>query len=118
MPERVFQNSSYLNAKSTTRTNTRVKDVSCISGMCPLCVKECPFICEISLSAFRGREALYPAPEQFGASTAGALKDYGLDWSHFNILSALVGAKGIKADSDIAIFPNVDITSEVAGITL
>ena len=118
MPERVFQNSSYLNAKSTTRTDTRVEDVSCISGMCPLCVKECPFLCEVSLSAFRGREALYPVPEQFGASTAGALKDYGLDWSHFNILSALVGAKGIESDSDVAIFPNVDVTSEVAGIPL
>ena len=118
MPERVSQNSSYLNSKSTTKTNTRVKDVSCTSGMCPLCVKECPFLCEISLSAFRGREALYPVPEEFGASTAGALKDYGLDWSHFNILSALIGAEGIEADPDVAIFPNVDITSEVAGIPL
>ena len=118
MPRRVLQNSSYLNAKSTTRTITRVEDVSCTSGMCPLCVRECPFLCEISLSAFRGREALYPVPEQFGASTASALKDYGLDWSHFNILAALVGAKGVEADSDMAIFPNVDVRSEVAGIPL
>jgi len=118
MPRRVLQNSSYLNAKSTTRTVTRVEDVSSTSGMCPLCIRECPFLCEISLSAFRGREALYPVPEQFGASTASALKDYGLDWSHFNILSALMGAKGIEANSDVAIFPNVDVRSEVAGIPL
>ena len=52
-------------------------------------------------------------PEQFEASTASALKDYGLNWSYFNILSALVGAKGIKADSDVAIFPNVDVRSEL-----
>jgi len=111
-------NSSYLNGKSTTGTHTRVRDVSCTSGMCPICIRECPFLCEISLSAFRGREALYPEPEQYGFSTAGALKDFGLDWSHFNILSAFLGAKGIDADSDVAIFPNVDVASRVAGIPL
>ncbi|MEM2851525.1 MAG: FMN-binding glutamate synthase family protein, partial [Candidatus Bathyarchaeia archaeon] len=70
------------------------------------------------MSAFRGREALYPEPVQYGFSTAAALKDLGLDWSHFNILSSLIGAEGIEPDSDVAIFPNVDITSEVAGIRL
>ena len=118
MPERVFRNSSYLNGKSTTGTNTRVRDVSCTSGMCPICIRDCPILCEVSLSAFRGREALYPEPRQFGFSTAGALKDFGLDWSHFNILSALLGAQGVEADPDIAFFQNVDITSEVAGIPL
>jgi len=118
MPERVYMNSAYLNGKSTTGTNTRVRDVSCISGMCPICVRECPFLCEISLSAFRGREALYPEPKQFGFSTAGALKDFGLDWSHFNILSSLLGAKGVEADPDVALFSNVDLTSEVAGVKL
>jgi hypothetical protein len=85
MTERVHKNSSYLNGKSTTGTQTRVKDTSPTSGMCPICIRDCPFLCEISLSAFRGREALYPEPVQFGYSTAGALKDFGLDWSHFNI---------------------------------
>ncbi|MCW4027542.1 MAG: FMN-binding glutamate synthase family protein, partial [Candidatus Bathyarchaeota archaeon] len=118
MPERVFWNSSYLNSKTTTGTNTRVRDVSCTSGMCPMCIRDCPVLCEISLSAFRGREALYPEPRQYGFSTAGALKDFGLDWSHFNILSALLGAEGVEADSDIAFFQNVDITSEIAGIPL
>ena len=118
MPERVLQNSSYLNSKSTTGTNTRVKDVSPTSGMCPICIRECPFLCEISLSAFRGREALYPQPEYFGNSTAGAVKDYGLDWSHFNILSSLFGAEGIEADPDLALFPNVDVSSEVAGVPI
>jgi hypothetical protein len=118
MPERVFWNSSYLNSKTTTGTNTRVRDVSCTSGMCPMCIRDCPVLCEISLSAFRGREALYPEPRQYGFSTAGALKDFGLDWSHFNILSALLGAEGVEADSDMAFFQNADITSEVAGIPL
>jgi glutamate synthase domain-containing protein 2 len=86
--------------------------------MCPICIKECPFLCEIGLSAFRGREVLYPVPKQFGLSTAASLKNYGLDWSDLNILSALRGASGIKADSDVATFPNVNIESELGGIPL
>jgi isopentenyl diphosphate isomerase/L-lactate dehydrogenase-like FMN-dependent dehydrogenase len=86
--------------------------------MCPLCIRECPFICEIALSAFRGREALYPVPAQFGRSTAAALKNFGLDWSHFNIHSCLQGAEGIEADPDVAIFPNVDVETSVGGIPL
>ena len=118
MPEQVNKNSSYLNAMSTTKTETRVKDVSPTSGACPICVRECPFLCEVSLAAFRGREALYPEPERFGYSTAGALKDFGLDWSHFNIHSGLLGAEGIEADSDVAIFPNVSVETTVGGIRL
>jgi hypothetical protein len=116
--ERVHRNSSYLNGKSTAGTATRVKDTSCTSGMCPICIRECATICEISLSAFRGREALYPEPTYFGLSTAGALKDFGLDWSHFNIHAGLIGAEGIEADSDVAIFPNVNVETSVGGIPL
>lgn len=92
--------------------------MSCTSGMCPLCIRECPFLCEVALSAFRGREALYPMPIRFGESSAGALKDFGLDWSHFNILSGLRGAEGIAPDPDVAIFTNVDVETSVGGIPL
>ncbi|MEM3381052.1 MAG: glutamate synthase-related protein [Candidatus Bathyarchaeia archaeon] len=118
MVERVHRNSAYLNGKSTSGTTTRVRDTSCTSGMCPICIEECPVLCEISMAAFRGREALYPDPQQFGRSTASALKDFGLDWSHFNIQSSLIGAEGVEADSDIAVFPNVDIETNVGGIRL
>jgi len=118
MPNPVQKNSSYLNSMSTTGTRTRVEDTCPSSGMCPLCIRDCPFLCEISLSAFRGREALYPDPSMFGKSTAGSLKDYGLDWSHFNIKARLLGAEGIEANSDIALFPNVDVGTSVAGIPL
>jgi len=118
MNERVFTNSSYLNGKSTTGTTTRVSDTSCMSGMCPICIRECPFICEISLSAFRGREALYPIPAQFGKSTQGGLKDTGLDWSHFNIQNSLLGAEGIEPNSEVAIFPNAKIETTVGGIPI
>jgi len=118
MSERVTKNSAYLNGKTTSGTTTRVKDVSPTSGMCPLCIRDCPILCEISLSAFRGREALYPEPVQFGASTAGALKDFRLDWSDFNIHASLFGAEGIEPNSDIALFENVDVSTKVAGIPL
>lgn len=118
MPERVNRNSAYLNGKSTTGTQTRVRDTSPTSGMCPICIRDCPFLCEISLSAFRGREALYPEPLQFGYSTAGALKDFGLDWSHLNIQANLFEVHGIEADSDVALFHNADVSTEVAGIPL
>lgn len=118
LSERVHKNSSYLNGKSTVGTMTRVKDTSTVSGMCPICIHDCPVLCEISLSAFRGREALYPEPAQFGTSTAAALKDYGLDWSHFNIQAGLLEAQGIQESSDVAIFPNVNLETNIGGIPL
>jgi glutamate synthase domain-containing protein 2 len=118
MSERTHKNSSYLNGKSTVGTTTRVKDTSTVSGMCPICIRDCPVLCEISLSTFRGREALYPEPAQFGTSTAGALKDFRLDWSHFNIQAGLFEAKGIEENSEVAIFPNVNTETCVGGIQL
>lgn len=111
-------NSSYLNSKPTNWTRLRVETPSAVSGMCPLCIEDCPFICEIALSAFRGREALYPAPFKFGMSTAGAIKDYGLDWSHFNFHCELRGAEGIEPDPDKMLFPNVDLETSVGGLRL
>ena len=118
MPKRVLRNSAYLNSKSTTGTNTRVEDVSSLSGMCPLCIRNCPVLCEISLSTFRGREALYPEPIQYGFSTASALKDFGLDWSHFNIQSRLFEIYGVEADPDKAFFENVQTDTVIGGVPL
>jgi hypothetical protein len=118
MSVRVQKNSSYLNGKSTTGTTTRVKDTSSVSGMCPICIHDCPILCEISLSAFRGREALYPEPVQFGASTAASLKDWRLDWSHFNIQGSVFKVEGVEEDPDVAIFQNVNTETTVGGISL
>ncbi len=118
MTERVQKNSSYLNGKSTVGTATRVKDTSTVSGMCPICIHDCPIMCEISLSAFRGREALYPEPTQYGTSTAGSLKNYDLDWSHFNIQASVFDVHGIKESSEVAIFPNVNTETTIGGVPL
>ena len=87
----VVMTKSWLNAKSTTGTRTRVTDVSPFSGMCPICIKECPVLCEISKSAFRGREVLYPSPEYFGESTAAANKEAKNNWDGLAIGAAISG---------------------------
>jgi glutamate synthase domain-containing protein 2 len=81
-----------------------------MSGLCTDCLDGCKGGCEIWLASFRGRETLYPGP--FGEITAGADKNYPIDYSHLNINGYAVGAKGLprgmKADPDHAIFPNAD----------
>ncbi|MDO8744469.1 MAG: FMN-binding glutamate synthase family protein [Candidatus Brocadiaceae bacterium] len=95
------------NASAATRTKNRTpNDRTPASGMCSVCVDDCPGFCEIGKSAFRASENLYPQP--FGTITAGADKEYPLDFSHLNIMGTAVGAVGIEADSDKAIFENVN----------
>ncbi len=90
-------------------SRTRVED-SCESGLCPICIADCPVFCEVSKSALRGREALYPRREYFGNSTAGTPKDFGLSYSDFQIQFEVRGAQGIEPDEDKVVFPNVDMT--------
>ena len=101
------------NARSTTDTKTRVPDISPINGMCPVCIEDCNVLCETGKAAFRGREVLYPRPECFGTSTAASNKDFFIDWSHIQIMSELMGAKGIEPDPDLAFFDNADISTAV-----
>ena len=62
----------------------------------------------------RGRELLFPGP--FGDMTAGAEKDYPVDYSHLNILGYAMGAKGlpegVEADPDSTLFPSVNTETE------
>ena len=95
------------NASAATRTKNRTpNDRTPASGMCSVCVDDCPGFCEIGKSAFRAAENLYPQP--FGIITAGADKEYPVDFSHLNIMGTAVGAVGIEANSDKAIFENVN----------
>ena len=98
------------NRSPATLTKTRVKPAP-ISGICVTCLDGCPGPCEIGRSAVRGREMLYPMP--FGKVTSGADKEYPCDFSHFNIQGTCVGAVGIEADSDKAIFPAVDVSAQI-----
>ena len=99
---------SKVNASAATLTKNRTEgSVVPASGMCVTCVDGCIGMCEIGKSAYRGHEVIYPQP--FGVITTAAEKTYPVDYSHFNIMGTAVGAHGIEADSDKAIFPAVTL---------
>ncbi len=98
------------NASAATETKNRVSP-SPSSGLCVTCIDGCPGLCEVGKSAIRGKEMLYPQP--FGKIVAGAEKDYPVDFSYFNIQGSCVGAVGMEADSDKALFPVVDVSTEI-----
>ncbi len=101
-----------LNATAATLSKNRTEGSVCpSSGMCVTCIDGCVGMCEIGKSAYRGHEVIYPQP--FGIITTGAEKDYPVDYSYLNIMGTAVGAVGIEADSDKALFPNVNLETQV-----
>ena len=99
---------SKINASAATLTKNRTEgSIVPSSGMCVTCVDGCIGMCEIGKSAYRGHEVIYPQP--FGVITTAGEKTYPVDYSHFNIMGTAVGAHGIKADSDKAVFPAVNL---------
>lgn len=97
-----------INASAATLTKNRTEDsITPISGMCVTCIDGCIGMCEIGKSAYRGHEVIYPQP--FGVITTASEKVYPVDYSHLNIIGGVIGAKGIEADSDKAVFPNVNL---------
>ncbi len=99
-------NLSRPNSNEALQSKNRSRSVVSQSGICTRCVDGCKGNCDLFSSTFRGRELLYPAP--FGTITAGADKDYPVDYSHLNIMGYAMGAEGIKADPDHATFPAVN----------
>ena len=102
------------NANEAVGTFNRSRNVVPMSGICTRCLDGCRGGCDIWLSSFRGREVLYPGP--FGEVTAGADKDYPIDYSHLNIQGYATGAKGlpegVEANPDTAVFHQVDTETE------
>jgi glutamate synthase domain-containing protein 2 len=102
------------NASDATGSFNRSKSIVPQSGLCAVCVDGCAGGCETFMASFRGRELLYPKP--FGQITAGADKDYPVDYSHINIQGYAVGAvglpEGVEPGPDTAIFPVVDTETE------
>ncbi len=98
------------NASESLQTNNRARSIAPQSGICSRCVDGCKGNCDLFNATFRGRELLYPGP--FGEVTAGADKDYPVDYSHLNIMGYAFGAQGIQADPDHATFPAVDTETE------
>ncbi len=102
------------NANEATRTANRSRSVSPSSGLCTRCIDGCTGNCEVFKATFRGRELIYPGP--FGEITAGADKDFPVDYSHLNIQGYALGAsglpEGVTGDPDTATFPGVNTETE------
>jgi len=102
------------NASEATGTFNRHKEVVPSSGLCAVCLDGCTGGCETFIATMRGREVLYPRP--FGQITAGADKEYPVDYSHLNIQGYAVGAdglpEGVEPGPDTAVFPAVDTETE------
>ncbi len=98
------------NSNEALGTSNRSRNVVPMSGICTRCLDGCKGMCDLWLSSFRGREVLYPGP--FGEMTAGADKDYPVDYSHINIQGYARGAKGLpegtEAGPDSAVFSSVN----------
>ena len=107
-------NLSTPNSNDATLTFNRSKSVVPMSGLCSRCIDGCRGNCEVFRATFRGREVIYPAP--FGSITAGADKNYPVDYSHLNIQGYALGATGLPAgvvvSPDTAIFPAVNTETE------
>lgn len=102
------------NANDVTETENRSPNVAPQSGLCTRCIDGCKGMCEVFKSSFRSREVIYPGP--FGTLTAGADKEYPVDYSHLNIMGYALGAEGlpegVPADPDHAKFPSVNTETE------
>ena len=95
------------NANDATGPANRSRNPVPGSGLCSRCIDGCKGNCEVFKASFRGREVLYPGP--FGTITAGADKDYPIDYSHLNIQGYAIGAKGLhNPGPETATFPIVD----------
>ena len=99
------------NSDEAIGTTNRSRSIVPMSGLCSRCIDGCKGSCDIWLSTFRGREVLYPGP--FGEVTAGADKNYPVDYSHLNIQGYAQGAyglpEGVNGDPDTAVFDDVNL---------
>lgn len=109
-----MKNMQQPNANEALQTFNRSKNVVPGSGMCTRCVDGCRGNCDIFKASFRGREVIYPGP--YGEGTAGADKNYPIDYSHLNIQGYAMGAKGlpegVEPGPDTATFPAVNTQTE------
>ncbi len=96
-----------------SQTRNRSRNIAPFSGLCTRCLDSCQGNCEVFKASLRGREVIYPQP--YGELTAGADKNYPVDYSHLNIMGYALGAEAIDvANPDKAIFPGVE-TATVYG---
>lgn len=105
---------TYSPSLGSSVTNTRMRtpdNLSPFSGMCSVCTTNCTGMCEIGLSALRGKEATYPF--QTDRNQFASEKDYPVDYSHLNINGRVFGAWGCKEDPYEATYPKANMETTV-----
>ncbi len=105
---------TYSPSLGSTVTNTRMRtpeNLSPFSGMCSVCTANCTGMCEIGLSALRGKEATYPY--QTDRNQFASEKDYPVDYSHLNINGRVFGAWGCDEDPYQATYPKACMEASV-----
>ena len=88
---------SYSRYNTTTANKTTIrtpKDYSPVTGICTVCIDQCPGPCEIGRAAVIGPEVLYPTER--ATSQAASEKDYPVDFSHLNINGRCFGTFGTE----------------------
>jgi len=101
-----------INASAATLSKNRTEDsIVPSSGMCVTCIDGCIGMCEVGKSAYRGSEVIYPKP--FGIITTAGEKSYPVNFSQFTIQGTCRGAYGIEADSDKALFTEVNLETKL-----
>jgi hypothetical protein len=76
------------------------------SGICPVCQDDCPGLCEIGTSSYRGWEALYPHPS--GSVISSSIKKYPVEYSDLNIQGTCAGTL-----VDKTFFKNISTQTEI-----
>ncbi len=93
------------NASAFSDSRTRSDRLTPCSGMCSLCMEDCPGTCEIGLSAVLGKAMVYPT--NTGSNQVAGEKELPVGFSSFNINGRCFGALGAPADPDLATIFNV-----------
>ena len=90
-----------------TGARNRSQFLSPQSGMCSFCTEDCSGTCELAMAAVLGAQTVYPMTT--GSNQIAGEKDFGLEWSQFNINGHVFGAVGAEADYEHAEIYNVDL---------
>lgn len=93
-------------ARNVSKQKHREYGTLPFSGICPICQEDCPGLCEIGHSSYRGWEAVYPPLS--GSVMSSSIKNYPVDYSDLNIQGTCVGPS-----ADTTFLKNISTETEI-----
>lgn len=93
-------------SRSVSAQKRREYNAMLFTGICPICQDDCPGLCEIGTSSYRGWEALYPPAT--GSVISSSIKQYPVDYSDLNIQGTCAGTPAEKT-----FFNNISTQTEI-----